>query len=473
MGCLDSRGGGTTSLRLSFFVVVFGLVITTPQQMSRAERVAYFETLLRKNPSIIKSLQPRLNKYIPHKPWPKQAAFLVLALKEGFYGGAGGGGKTDALLMAGLQFADVPDYAGLILRRTYKQLEFPDSILDRAHQWLRNTDARWEAQHNRYVFPNGSKLVFGYLQYDKDVYNYDGPAFQFIGFDETTQFTEFQYRFLFARLRRAKNSPIPLRVRSASNPGGVGHLWVKQRFIAQRHPERAFIPAYLEDNPSLDRDSYLKSLAELDEVTRLQRQYGDWDVSHEGALFKRSWFMNFEDTAPDDCEFIRFWDFAATEKGGDWTVGTKVGYQRSTGMWYVVDVRRDQLGPTEVRNLVRQTASIDGRRVRIRLEQEPGASGKSMVDDYIRMLAGYDVEGVKVTGKKVTRWKPFASQCGAGHVIVCNGDWNQAWLDELCAVPDAEHDDQADSVAGAFNCLAENPKGYYGVSFLGSKRGKQ
>jgi predicted phage terminase large subunit-like protein len=253
----------------------------------------------------------------------------------------------------------------------------------------------------------------------------------------------------------------------------VGHLWVKQRFIVQKPTaDRLFIPAYLDDNPYLDQEQYIKSLENLDEVTRLQRQYGDWDVSHQGAMFKRDWFRKWEDIAnvPSKAQTIRFWDLAATEDGGDYTVGTKLGWDQENGTWFVMDVRRDQLGPADVRRLVKQTAEIDGRQCKIRIEQEPGASGKSLVDDYVRFLAGYDVAGEKASGKKITRWKPFAAQAGAGHVVVCNGEWNQIWLDEMCAVPDSEHDDQADSVAGAFNVLAREPRGYYGVSFLGKKR---
>jgi hypothetical protein len=88
----------------------------------------------------------RRNKYIPHFPTEKQLAFLALDCKEAMYGGAGGGGKSDALLMGALMYVDVPGYAALILRKTYKDLSLPDAIMSRADMWLRGTDAHWSEE---------------------------------------------------------------------------------------------------------------------------------------------------------------------------------------------------------------------------------------------------------------------------------------------------------------------------------------
>lgn len=390
---------------------------------------------------------------------------------EGFYGGAARGGKTSALLAGALQYVDIPDYSALILRRTYGQLNMPDSVLTRAHQWLRNTDARWNAMHSRYEFPSGALLQFGYLQYFKDVYQYDGTAFQFIGFDELTQFLLEQYRFLFSRLNRKAGSRIPLRMRSASNPGGVGHVWVKERFIKGRSADRFFIPATLTDNPHIDIASYRLSLKQLDAITRKQREEGDWDVSREGTMFKREWFSDFVDKAPDRLHRIRFWDLAATApkpgKDPDYVVGTLCGLDANNGRLFVEDVQRARVSPMGVENLIIKTAQSDGRSVKIRMEQEPGASGKIVVHDFARKLIGFDAIGVTSTGPKVTRWMPLASQAEKSMVVVVNGPWNEAWFEEITAVPDSDHDDQADSVSGSFNCLISEVMPKFGVSFLG------
>lgn len=437
-------------------------------------RLSYWMNLLSSRPDLKRGAIPRLNRYIPHTPTPKQSAFLLMnPLLEGFYGGAARGGKTDALLMGALQYCDLPGYNALILRRTYGQLNMPDSILTRAHQWLRNTDARWNAKHNRFDFPSGAMLQFGYLQYFKDVYQYDGSSFHFIGFDELTQFLESQYRFLFSRLSKAADDPIPLRMRSASNPGGLGHLWVRDRLVRGREKSRFYIPANLVDNPHINQEAYRKSLSNLDLITRKQREFGDWDVAREGALFKREWFTEFVDTPPASCRWFRFWDFAATApkpgKDPDFTAGTLLGKDR-TGRFYVNDVQRFRLTPQKVEARIYQTAKMDGPTVRIRMEQEPGASGKSLISYYIRLLAGWDCSGLSSTGPKITRWMPVATQAEAGNLVLVNGPWNEDWFEEMCAVPESDHDDQADSLAGAFNCHVQEPPNVFGVSHVGSGR---
>lgn len=233
---------------------------------------------------------PRLDsQYCPHKPHPAQERFLALDCREALYGGAAGGGKSDALLMAALQYVHVPGYAALILRRTYADLALPGAIMDRSQEWMRGSDARWNEQKKRWTFPSGATITFGYLEQDKDKFRYQGAEFQYCGFDELTQFDEPQYRYLLSRLRRTESmAGVPLRMRAASNPGGVGHQWVMERFpIPERggviqpvyedvDTGRVFVPAKLHDNPSLDEASYRANLADLDESTRKQLEDGDW-----------------------------------------------------------------------------------------------------------------------------------------------------------------------------------------------------
>ena len=101
--------------------------------------------LIEKNPNVYDGLRPKWSPYIPHDPTPKQLAYLLLPHREAFYGGAAGGGKSDALLMGALQHVDVPGYAAMILRKTLSDLKQPGALLDRAHSWLSNTDAKWVA----------------------------------------------------------------------------------------------------------------------------------------------------------------------------------------------------------------------------------------------------------------------------------------------------------------------------------------
>lgn len=171
-----------------------------------------------------KALTPRTNRYIPVNPTPKQSAFLLLGelgFREALYDGAAAGGKSEALLIAALQYVDVPGYAALLLRRTYQDLALPEALMDRAAQWLQGTDASWSAADHTWTFPSGATVTFGYLDTERSQYRYQSAAFQFCGLDELTQFTEAQYRFLFSRLRRKAGVNVPLRMRSATNPGGA------------------------------------------------------------------------------------------------------------------------------------------------------------------------------------------------------------------------------------------------------------
>ena len=261
------------------------------------------------------------NPFVPHKPHPKQRTFLLLADEpEVLYGGAAGGGKSDALLMAAAQYAHVPGYSALLLRRTFPDLYQADALIPRSKAWWLGRGPAWHEQLRRWTFPSGATVTFGYLDHDDAVYQYQGAAYQYIGIDELTQHTEFRYRYLFSRLRRPEAGPlaaVPLRMRAGSNPGGVGHDWVKRRFLdpRTRAAGAVFVPARLADNPSLDAEGYGRSLANLDPLTRAQLLAGDWDAV-AGGRFKRDWFGRLRPDrdspdyatlhAPDGTEVERF-----------------------------------------------------------------------------------------------------------------------------------------------------------------------
>jgi len=356
--------------------------------------------------------------------------------------------------MGALQYVDVPGYAALILRRTFTDLAKAEALIPRSLEWLGPTDARWREQYHRWDFPSGASLEFGYLEHEKDKYNYQSSAYQYIAFDELTQFTETQYRYLFSRLRRLQGASVPLRMRSASNPGGIGHDWVKRRLITEGlSHNRAYISAKLPDNPYLDRVEYEQALGELDPVTRQQLLNGDWTARAGGSKFRREWF-EVVDSYPVGGSAARFWDTAATEpKAGsdpDWTAGALL-IRESDGPVYVVDMRRARGRPSDVERLIRQTAMTDGREVDIYMEQEPGSSGVNMIDHYTRaVLDGFSFRGVRSTGPKEVRANPVSSFAEAGNVRVVRASWNGDFLDEVEAFPNGSHDDQVDAMSGAF-----------------------
>lgn len=231
---------------------------------------------------LIDFLDIKFTKYIPHSPSSPQHSFLWLECLEALYGGAAGGGKSDAMLMAALQYVDDPSYSALIMRRTFSELSLEGALLSRATEWLGHTDASWNGNDMKWRFPSGAVLQFGYMTGEKDRARYQSAEFQFIGIDELTDWSENDYRFMFSRLRKGAGSGIPLRMRTASNPGGRGHDWVKQRFLKEGSVDRVFIPAKLSDNEYVDQEAYLFALEQLDPEQRQMLLMGDWDARAPG-----------------------------------------------------------------------------------------------------------------------------------------------------------------------------------------------
>lgn len=419
-------------------------------------------------------LTPKMTEYIVHKPYPKQAAFMLLDGKEAFYGGAAGGGKSDALLMCALQYVDIPGYSAIIFRKTFADLVKPGALIDRAQEWLApwttTKQVRWVDKEKKFVFPSGAVLQFGYMETANDRFNYQGGEYQFIGFDEVTHMLEQCYTYMFSRLRRLKTAMnIPLRIRAASNPpdDGDNAEWVYDRFVnpETKEPSRVFIPAGMDDNPHLDAESYVEALEELDPVTRARLRDGVWTIKRQGNMFKRDWFEEV-DQVPPGRRIVRFWDCAATEvdaakkrrgKGPDWTVGLKMS--EKNGIYYIEDIIHMQKSAMNVEQAQLDAAKTDGYHVRVREEQEPGASGKYTIEKKRKELfKGFAYEGVNNTGNKIERAKLVSAAAERGIVKIVRGCRNlDRFFDEIEGFPAAPHDDLVDGLSGAFNALGVIP----------------
>lgn len=396
------------------------------------------------------------NPYIPHMPTDKQLRFLkLLDEEEALYGGSAGGGKSESLLMAALMFVDVPGYNALILRQTYKDLALPGAIMDRSKEWLgKHTELHWDEKEKKWTFPSGATLSFGYLFGPNDKYNYQSANFHFIGFDELTQFREADYLYLFSRLRKGSDDQLPLRLRSASNPGGKGHEWVKERFIDGNIP---FIPARLSDNPYLNIDEYMNALSKLDPVTREQLLNGDWDVVVTGNMFKPQWFDIIEE-APRNGQDVRFWDLAATADTGqndpDYCSGLLLS-RISANRYVVKDLVRFRADPGETQDIIVATAKRDGFQVSIVIEQEGGAAAKLYIETLRKQIlqGKYHVVESKPDKSKIVRAQAVSAAASRKEISLVRAEWNKAFLSELSRFPEVEHDDQTDSFSGSYNWL--------------------
>lgn len=413
---------------------------------------------------VLEYLQPKESLYAPEAPSLTQRVFLRSYALEALFGGAAGGGKSSALLMSALQYVDVPGYSAILFRRTFADLSLPGALMDRFRDWIAaHDDVHWNANSYIATFPSGARISFGYLNNQNDYLRYKGSEFQFIGMDEVTEIRESDYRYLFSRLRRPASGPlskVPLRMRAASNPAPN---WVRQRFIVEG-PEkgRIFVPSLLTDNPGIDAESYRMALSALDPVERRRLEEGDWWSTTLGTMFDRTQFVIIDplEIPPitSTARVVRFWDLAATEPSSsnpdpDWTVGTLGLFDQ--GIFYVLDVRKARVRSDKVEHLIAQTALEDGPLVTVRMEQEPGSSGKALVDQFARyVLPGYDFQGIRSTGDKITRARPFSAAVANGNVRLVRAHWLTDWLDELSSFPEAAaHDDQVDSAVGAFTFL--------------------
>lgn len=243
------------------------------------------------------------------QPQPAQVRFLCRPEYEALYGGAAGGGKSEALVMEAVRQVHIPHYRALILRKTYPELS---ELIGKSLSYYPRAfpGARFNETKHRWTFPSGATVEFGAMHRTADKLKYQGRTWDFIAFDELTHFTWEEYSYLFSR-----NRPIGpgtrVYIRSTANPGGVGHGWVKDRFITAapagtrivaemdvKNPDgsiskvkrdRVFIPASVYDNKILlsNDPNYIASLSLLPDAERRALLEGDWD-SFSGQVF-REW----------------------------------------------------------------------------------------------------------------------------------------------------------------------------------------
>lgn len=223
----------------------------------------------------------------------KQKRFIDATESEVLFGGAAGGGKSYGQMVDALLFAlRYPNSRQLVLRRTFPELE--KSLIRTSLALFPRDIYSFNSSSHTGKFKNGSIIDFGYCATENDVYQYQSAEYDVIRFDELTHFTEAQYIYLISRVRGANS--YPKQIKSSTNPGGVGHGWVKERFVDAAERGRAFvgedgmsrifIPALLDDNRFLregDPD-YKRRLLALPERERKALLYGDWNI-FEGQYF--------------------------------------------------------------------------------------------------------------------------------------------------------------------------------------------
>ncbi len=245
----------------------------------------------------------------------RQKAFLDAREEEVLFGGAAGGGKSYGQLIDALLYAlTYPRSKQLILRRTYQELE--KSLIRVSLSLFPRAYYTYHATGHTGRFSNGSLIDFGYCATENDVFQYQSAEYDVIRFDELTHFTEFQYLYLISRVRGTNG--YPKQIKSSTNPGGIGHAWVKARFIDPAPPEtpftaegsttRVFLPSRIDDNTFLMRadPAYKTRLLALPEREQRALLHGDWNI-FEGQYFTEfSYEMHTCDPIPLPAEWRRY-----------------------------------------------------------------------------------------------------------------------------------------------------------------------
>lgn len=241
--------------------------------------------------------------------------------------------------------------------------------------------------------------------------------------------------------------------------GGNGEKW-----------EHVCMPALQDDGTALWPEKH--SIEELNRMRdaspyTFAGQYQQQPAPPEGNLFKPD-NIPIIDALPEYMYYVRAWDLASTAGGGDWTVGFKLGISHDGLRIVIADVVRFRGSPEEVELAIKNTAQRDGRECTIRLPQDPGQAGKSQIAYLTKQLLGFNIRSNTVSGDKITRAEPFASQCNVGNVSMLRAGWNDHLIDEMRMFPNGTFDDQIDAGSDAFSEISIIDTGQAQIEIAGS-----
>lgn len=421
------------------------------------------------------------------------------------------------MLFTPLRYIKTQGFGATIFRKNYNQIFAQGGLWDESVGMYGSIPYTYSSQsRGLWIFKdkNGvpvSKITFAHIERDEDLSSWQGSQLAMIGFDELCHFTKKIFFYMLSRNR--STCGVKPFVRATCNPDADSWVsefiewWIDQdtgypipersgkiRWFVQRddviywadnkedlwrdfelitEEERAepksvtFIASSVYDNKVLlqTNPSYLANLKALPTIDRERLLMGNWKIKAKAGLYFKREQVEVINEAPKDITWVcRAWDIAATgEKGTgdpDYTAGVLMGLRKDKTV-VVLDVINRRVKAGDVERLVKNTADSDkakyGSRYRIRIPQDPGSSGKILAGNFVKMLAGYAVRALPVTGSKEVRATPFAAYWQHGNVQVLRGEWNEAYFSQLESFPSGKHDDMVDASSDAYNELT-SPK---------------
>lgn len=407
---------------------------------------------------------------------------------------------------------DNPEYGAVIFRSSMTQIREQGGLWDASMKLYKLYQGARPIKSPKpyWKFPSGAKVSFRQISRDDDVYDWQGTEICCIEFDELTHFSEFQFFYMLSRNR--STCGVDPYVRASTNPDADSWVakflewWIDQdtgyaipersgkiRYMARVNEEIvwgdtreevvqiandsgydveisdedvksvSFVASSVYDNQVLLKNNpgYLSNLKAQSIVERERLLFGNWKIkAARGLYFPRSALPELLETIPNDVtRWVRGWDLAATDtdEGGDpaYTASVLLG-KRKNGRYVIADATNNRYKAEKVRTLVKQCAVADKakyKRVRIRMSIDPGQAGKEQYQSYVKMLAGFSVNGVRESGTKEARAEPFAAQWQAGNVDVVAGPWTEALLGQYESFPESKFKDLVDAGSNAFNEL--------------------
>ena len=397
-----------------------------------------------------------MNKYIWLPQAGTQTAFITCPIKDILFGGARGGGKTSALIgraiTRSVQYGKY--YRGVLFRRTYDEL---DEIKRQTSEVLEGTGAEFKVGKNTWYFPWGGWLKLRYLQRDQDATRYQGHQYNDLMIDEMGNFPSPDPIDKLQATLRDENR-VPCMFAASANPGGLGHFWIKNRYMDNQKPcipfidpvtktQRVYIPSLLVDNQKLiEADpEYIQRLKNVG-APWLVRAWllGDWNATQESKIIKLEWFKRYSVLPSENViMYIQSWDTGVkASELNDPSVCTTWAITREH--LFLVDVYRARLLFPDLKMKVQELARAYNPNAII---IEDKASGQSLIQELNATTMLPIIPSTPVHDKQ-TRMLAETAIIEAGRVFLpIKAHWLQSYESELSLFPNTNHDDQVDSTS--------------------------